>query len=181
MKFDVLDRIGDVKFTAEIDCAEEAPTNIKLGLAVKWAIKNRVDLSCTDLQYADLRRAGLQYADLRSAALNHADLRYASLRYADLRYATLSDANLHDTNLRHADLSHTDMRVLQTGGWTCYIQGKHIRIGCQYHSVEAWEKFTDDEISEMELDALAWWKAWKPIILAVQATIPEIYPKGDDG
>ena len=40
MKLDVLNRLtGEVQFTAEIDCAANALPSIKLGLAVKWALK----------------------------------------------------------------------------------------------------------------------------------------------
>ena len=53
MKFDVLDRFsGEVKFTAEIDCDENALPSLKLGLAVKWAIKEKANLSSADLSCA---------------------------------------------------------------------------------------------------------------------------------
>jgi hypothetical protein len=40
MKFDVTNRFTEaVQFTAEIDCAEDEPVSVKLGLAVKWALK----------------------------------------------------------------------------------------------------------------------------------------------
>lgn len=55
MKFEVRNRYtGDVQFIAEIECDEDAPDSIKLGLAVKWAIKNRANLRCANLQDADL-------------------------------------------------------------------------------------------------------------------------------
>ena len=53
---------GAVQFTAEIDCDESASHSVKLGLAVKWGIKNGADLSG-----ADLRDAYLRGADLRGA------------------------------------------------------------------------------------------------------------------
>lgn len=50
IKFDVFHRFsGDVQFTAEIDCPADAPKSIKLGLAVKWAIKTSADLRSADL------------------------------------------------------------------------------------------------------------------------------------
>lgn len=46
IKFDITNRFtGAVQFTAEIDCAEDAPRYIKLGLAVKWGIKTRANLA----------------------------------------------------------------------------------------------------------------------------------------
>lgn len=37
------------------------------------------------------------------------------------------------------------------------MQG-HMRIGCQYHHVSEWDKFTDDEIDEMDAKALEFWR-----------------------
>lgn len=58
MKFNVLNRwSGDLQFTAEIDCAEDTPTRIKLGLAVKWAYQSDAVLSGADLRGAVLSDA----------------------------------------------------------------------------------------------------------------------------
>ena len=96
MKFDILNRFtGAVQFTAEIDCKEDESTSIKIGLAVKWAVKTSADLRSADLRYANL-----SYADLSSA----------NLRYADLRSADLSSANLSSADLRSAK---TDKRYIQ--------------------------------------------------------------------
>jgi hypothetical protein len=111
MKFDVLDRFtGEVKFTAEIDCADSALPSLKLGLAVKWAIKEKADLRSANLRYANLSSANLSSADLRSANLRSADLRSADLISADLSSANLSSANLRYANLRYADLSSANLR-----------------------------------------------------------------------
>jgi hypothetical protein len=45
-----------------------------------------------------------------------------------------------------------------------------IKIGCQDHSVDEWMSFSDEQISKMHSDALAFWKQWKPIIQAVIAS-----------
>ena len=50
MKFDVLNRwYGEVQFTADIDCDETEISSIKLGLAVKWGVKNNANLRNADL------------------------------------------------------------------------------------------------------------------------------------
>lgn len=53
----------------------------------------------------------------------------------------------------------------------CYISNRfyditimplHIKIGCQYHSKEAWWNFTDEQIKKMDgQNALDFWKIWK--------------------
>jgi hypothetical protein len=113
MKFDVLDRYtGEVKFTADIECKEDALPSLKLGLAVKWAIKEKATLRSADLRSADLRSADLRSADLSYANLRSADLRYADLRYANLSYAYLSYADLSYANLSYA--KNSEMAVAMT-------------------------------------------------------------------
>ncbi len=83
MKFDILNRFsGNVQFSAEIDCAEDSPISIKLGLAVKVAIKELADLQGADLQGAYLQDAYLQGAYLQDANLQDADLRGADLDFS---------------------------------------------------------------------------------------------------
>ena len=73
LKFNVLNRFSsEVQFTAEIDCAEDAATSIKLGLAVKWAIESRAYLSRANLSGADLSGADLSRAYLSRAYLSWA-------------------------------------------------------------------------------------------------------------
>lgn len=63
MKFNILNRFsGEVQFTAEIGCDEDAKTPLKIGLAVKWAMKSGANLSGAKLSYADLLGADLSHA-----------------------------------------------------------------------------------------------------------------------
>lgn len=60
MKFDVLSRFtGKVQFTAEIECGEDAAYSVKLGLAVRWALKSGADLGGADISGADISGAYL--------------------------------------------------------------------------------------------------------------------------
>ena len=73
MKFEIRNRwSGEVQITAEIECEESASINIKLGLAVKWAVKSWAYLSGADLSRADLSGADLSRADLSRANLSWA-------------------------------------------------------------------------------------------------------------
>jgi hypothetical protein len=90
MKFEIKHRwTGTVIFTAEIEADGDTAISVKLGLAVRAALKAKADL-----RGADLRDANLRDADLRDADLRDADLRDANLSGADLRGADLSGANL---------------------------------------------------------------------------------------
>ena len=65
--FEVRNRFsGEIQFTAQIECSAEALPSIKLGLAVKWAVKNRANLSGANLSGAYLSRANLSEEALRS-------------------------------------------------------------------------------------------------------------------
>ena len=80
MKFEIKKRSSvDVAFTADIQCGENTSDSVRLGLAVKFAIKSGADLSRADLSGADLRGAYLSEADLSGADLRGADLRVACL------------------------------------------------------------------------------------------------------
>ena len=110
INFNILNRwTGNVQFTAEINCPEDAPYRVKLGLAVRWGVKNGADLSGADLSGADLRGAVLSGADLRGAVLRGADLSGAVLRGADLRDADLSGAVLRGADLSGAVLLDADL------------------------------------------------------------------------
>ena len=74
-KFPVRNRwTGEVQFTAEISTTPDMMPSMKLGLAVKWAVKNKADLSRADLSRANLSRAYLSGADLSRADLSGAYL-----------------------------------------------------------------------------------------------------------
>ena len=110
MKFNVLNRFsGSLQFAAEIECADDAPTSIKLGLAIKWAIQTRANLTRADLSGANLSGANLYGANLYGANLSRANLTRADLSGADLSGANLSGANLYGANLSRANLTRADL------------------------------------------------------------------------
>ena len=84
---------------------------------------------------------------------------------------TLQGANLKDANLQMADLRWADIPadVIRIYGarWDVTILHGYMRIGCQHHHVDDWDKFTDDEISKMDYDALEFWQANKGKLIAV--------------
>ena len=116
---------------------------------------------------ADLSSADLSGANLNSANLRGANLRGANLRSADLNSANLSGADLRGANLRGADLSGADLWdvtgnkkeifTFQTNKYTVVIYQDRIQIGCKNFSQSEWFNFSDDEITEMDSEALDWW------------------------
>ena len=105
MKFNIKSRFtGKVIFIAEINASEDCDYGLKLGMAVKQAIKQGVDLRGLNLKGAnlegsDLRGADLAYADLERSNLVGVNLQNANLTGANLRYANLEGLDLEDVNL----------------------------------------------------------------------------------
>ena len=89
-----------------------------------------------------------------------------SLQYADLREANLQGANLQGANLRWANLP-TDVIRIDGMRWDVTILYGYMRIGCQHHYVDDWDKFTDVEISKMDDDALEFWQANKQKLITI--------------
>jgi len=139
IKFDVLNRwSGEVQFTAEIDCAEDAVPHIKLGLAVKWALKKD--------------------AYLRDAYLGGADLGGADLGGANLRGAKWTD----DIVIQRVPIQIFGLAYPVT------ILDQHAQIGCQLHSIAAWAAFSDAEIEQIDGQrALEFWRTYKDALLTL--------------
>ncbi|WP_081750632.1 pentapeptide repeat-containing protein [Paracoccus pantotrophus] len=181
MQFEIKSRwTGAVIFTAEIEADENTSANIKLGLAVRVAVKARADLRGASLRDANLRGADLRDANLHGAYLHGANLRDANLRGADLRDANLGDASLHGAYLHGADLRDANLgdaslhganlrgaylrganlngvcglndwiKNIQIEDWPISYTSEVMQIGCQRHTFDAWRNFSDAEIRAMD-------------------------------
>jgi hypothetical protein len=140
------------------------------GAGLRGADLRSACLRCAYLRYADLRGADLEDADLRGANLRGVDLQRAKLQCTNLQGADLQGANLQDTNLQDADLRGAlgDGKRIKTiiDQYKIVIMLEYgiMAIGCKQHSIDEWMNFSDEEIDRMHVDALHWWKVWKPRI-----------------
>ncbi|MCK9521162.1 MAG: pentapeptide repeat-containing protein, partial [Dehalococcoidia bacterium] len=131
---------------------------------------------------ANLRDANLRGADLHDANLIGANLSGANLSGANLSGANLRDANLSDANLRDAYLSGADLRgadgekiiiekipiQVLTDTYNIIVFDAHMKIGCEFHSLADWWKFSDKRIAEMDgTKARHFWKIWKEPLKAI--------------
>ncbi|WP_292229400.1 pentapeptide repeat-containing protein [Brevundimonas sp.] len=155
--FEVKNRwTGEVQFTAQISCSPDATPAVKLGLAVRWAVKEK---------------ANLDGASLYGASLDGANLNRANLDGANLYGASLDGASLYGASL----LALGDMRfvkTLQLERWMVGYSADTMQIGCQRHAIADWWTFTDEQIAEMDSAALEWWGRWKPVIQQIVAMNP---------
>ena len=174
IKQDIVNRFsGAVMFTAEIECAADELPSIKLGLAVKAAVKARAYLAGASLAGANLARASLAGANLARASLagaNLADanLAGASLAGANLAGASLAGANLADANLADANLSGANLSGANLAGpylSRAYLSGANL----------SGAKNADFAIAKTRIlpegDLIGWKKCMQGVI--VKLRIPE--------
>jgi hypothetical protein len=193
----LLDRLTRrVLFEAEIVADADTSGGVRLGLAVKLALKAGADLGGAYLRGADLRVADLRGAYLRGADLRGADLRGADLGGAYLGGAYLGGADLRGAYLRGADLGGADLGGAYLGGvrwgegakWRegvlvtrepillllpgvphrVTILDRHIEVGCQLHEIAAWAAMGEAAIVEMDgARGVEMWRTWREPVLAV--------------
>ena len=139
IKFDVLNRFtGAVQFTAEIECDEGASVSVKLGLAVRWAVKARAYLADADLAGADLADANLAYANLAGAEWRDG--------------ITVTRAPIQVYGL----------------AYPIAILDAHMQIGCELHTFDEWDGFDDERISQMDgVNARRFWRDHKSSLMAL--------------
>ena len=138
-------------------------------ITIKHKYTNEVILEIESLCDANLSNADLSGANLRYVELRGANLRAADLSSADLRYADLSGANLSGANLRYVDLRWCigNMREIKSAQFDTYDvtwTKDALAIGCQQHPIKEWWQFDDTIITNMDRDALLWWKKWKLVL-----------------
>ncbi|CUJ65919.1 Type III effector pipB2 [Achromobacter xylosoxidans] len=136
-------------------------------------------LGGANLGGANLRDANLGDADLRGAYLGGADLGDADLRGAYLGGADLRDANLGDlAGIWGTSGNLREIKAIQCDTWPVTYTATHMQIGCQFHELERWWSFTDEQIARMDSSALAWWQKWKPVLHTIVTMSPAV-PGGE--
>jgi uncharacterized protein YjbI with pentapeptide repeats len=194
-KFQIKNRFtGVVQFECELsaDIAQKE-YSLQLGFAVKKAVKVganlvranlvRASLAGANLDGANLYRANLDGANLIGANLGGANLDGANLYRANLDGANLDGANLNRANLAHANLTDANLigakyfneetiylPPVQISGfqhWGIIIAGTHMKIGCELHTIEDWDKLKKSRIKLMDERAADWWEEYKPLIMSI--------------
>ena len=127
------------------------------------------NLSGASLNGADLNGANLYGSNLSGANLYESNLNGANLRGSNLSGASLNGANLRGADLRHCIGNNLQIKIFQLPYWSVVMTKDDIAIGCQQHQVDAWWAFSDDEIANMDVRALEWWKLWKLTIQQIHA------------
>ena len=193
-RFEIKNRFtGKVLFSLEcgslklcVEAAVEAGADL-YGAHLYSADLSGADLYGANLRGADLRGANLRGAYLRGAYLNGADLNgaylYGAYLYgANLFGADLRGANLFGADLRGADLFGADLRgadgekikisktplQILTEVYDIIIFDSHMKIGCEFHSIKDWWKFSDKEIIAMDNStAKKFWDAWRSPLMSI--------------
>ena len=164
IKQDILNRFsGEVIFTAEIECAADELPSIKLGLAVKAAVKARANLARANLARANLAGANLADAYLAGAYLAGAYLARANLADAYLADAYLARADLAGANLARANLADANLADANLAG--AYLAGAYLADAKNAEFAIAQTRILPDG------DLIGWKKCTRGVI--VKLRIPE--------
>ena len=154
--YNILNRFsGEIQCSVEIECAVDALPSMKLGLAVKVAIKENKDLSGSDLSRLDLRWSNLSRLDLSRSDLSGSNLRKSNLSGSNLSGSNLSGSDLSGSNLSGSNLSGSDLsdtkynndiishivaRATRLDGYEFFAfatdNGIKIKAGCKYLSIK---------------------------------------------
>ncbi|CUI48515.1 pentapeptide repeat-containing protein [Achromobacter xylosoxidans] len=178
MKHQIKNIDGAVLFTADVP--EGTESGLIARVALEQAVADGAYLRGAYLRGANLRGAYLDGANLDGAYLDGANLDGAYLRGANLDGAYLRGANLDGAYLGElrsiwgTSGNLREVKALQCDTWPVTYTATHMQIGCQLHALEAWWAFSDDEISEMSCDALAWWQKWKPVLHTIVTMSPAV-------
>ena len=148
--------LGEI--SVSIECDPLWPSPVKLGLAVRAAVKSGADLSGANLGGANLGGADLGRADLSGANLGGADLSWANLGganlgganlgRADLSGADLSGANLSGANLGGENVARLIARADRMDGYQFMALeleggGFKIKAGCRWFTIPEFRAHTD--------------------------------------
>ena len=98
----------------------------------------------------------------------------ADLRGAYLRGANLGDANLSGAYLSGATGNLKELKSVFVETWPITYTADVMQIGCERHTIDAWWNFDDERIANMDPQALAWWKKWKPVLQQIIKDSPAL-------
>lgn len=121
---------------------------------------------------ADLSKTFLSKINLYCVNLSRANLIGADLEWVNLSGANLTCANLTNTNLKNVDLFNTigdgiRIKTLDTHRYKVNMYDDRLQIGCRNHSKQEWLNFNDEEIYDMDDNALGFWREWKPKLITM--------------
>ena len=115
------------------------------------------------------KNVNLRYSNLNGSDLRNSDLRDTDLRGSDLRCSDLSGTDLRGTDLHYSNLPKTD--VIINDRYHIHIRPDIVRIGCEKHKIEWWEKLTYEQAETLDSGAGEWWTHWKPIVFAIYGVL----------
>jgi len=118
----------------------------------------------TTVELAVKLKINLSGANLSGANLSGADLSSAKLSSANLSGANLSGASLSGASLSNCIGNMKEIRSMQIHKWNISFTKDQLAIGCKQSDIEKWRNMADEEIDDLDEDALSWWKKWKEFI-----------------
>tara|TARA_Y100001938_G_scaffold150839_1_gene243741 strand:+ start:1493 stop:2101 length:609 start_codon:yes stop_codon:yes gene_type:complete len=129
----------------------------------------------TSFLACELREAEFLIAYMRGVRFIGCDLKGANLNHSDLSGAFFSQTNINDCHLWDVTGNNQEIKnISHLPLWRIVYTARDLQIGCRRYRIADWHKFSDAEISAMDIDALDWWKEYKEEIFSVIERFPAI-------
>lgn len=133
------------------------------GVLLNYANLRNIDLCGSNLSYSNL--CGVHFC---GANLNGADLKGVYFEYADFSGADLKGVCLEGVSLIGVKGNGVEIIDGPVNSFYSITMTKHaIQIGCKNYSYEEWLNFIDEDIKDMDYDALGFWSEYKDAVLGL--------------
>lgn len=155
------------------------------------AVMENVNFSATILTDCNFDNSSLFSSSFVSSTINYCSFKSISgylcnFDNAFIRKVAFDDADItsfsfHETYLQQVSFEKVKnlklvagdgifIKTIQLPNYDVVFSTTHMQIGDEYHQIDQWFDFSDDDISKMSDGTLVWWKKWKPFIkLAVES------------
>ena len=97
-------------------------------------VKNKDNLSLSNLHYSDLSDSDLHNSDLSLSDLSDSDLSNSDLSNSDLRYIIFSNTKFYKEILNKTPIQIIGLK------WSILITKLYMKIGCEFHTIEEWRE-----------------------------------------
>lgn len=143
----------------------------------------------TTIHWSQFAAANLALSDLHNSYASVCNFQSANLTDTHLDEMTMTAVNLQHSRMHGIRITRSQFNpctrqtapIMQCvlGQWQVTVTSQETRIGCQLHKHEAWLNAEDQWIADMDKEALAWWKRYRNIVVAMIETANAFEADGD--
>ena len=129
------------------------------------------DVSGSDMSYSDYRGSNFSRANMRGVKLIGCKLGGCNFAETQLSGESLCGVDTRLVKLRGSYIDgeklHKEPIVINGLPWFVLITDNYMRLGCERHTHEEWRKFRTSNIEKMGVGAVAIFKRYREVLLAL--------------